>query len=81
MKNLLYQLSYIAKIKGLAEYIFQYHFKCEDLLQPVGICPQVHKVLGKLETNLTFLTYQTGRLDLTRFNLIKLFHCHLRLPS
>ena len=33
------------------------------------ICPQTHEVLGKPATNLTFLTYLAGRLDLTRFSL------------
>lgn len=34
----------------------------------MGICPQVHEALSKLATNLTFLTYLAGRLDLTRFS-------------
>lgn len=50
--------------------MFHNYFKCEDILQQVGLCPQAHKVLGKLATNLTFLTYLIGRLDLTRFRLI-----------
>ena len=50
--------------------MFHNYFKCEDILQQVGLCPQEHKVLGKLATNLTFLTYLIGRLDLTRFRLI-----------
>lgn len=49
--------------------MFHNYLKCEDILQQVGLCPQAHKVLGKLATNLTFLTYLIGRLDLTRFRL------------
>jgi hypothetical protein len=41
--------------------IFQQHFKGEDVLRPVGICPQAHEALGKPATYLTFLTYQNGR--------------------
>ena len=34
-------------------------------------CPQVHGVLSKLATNLTFLTYPARRLDLTRFSIME----------
>ena len=49
--------------------MFHNYFKCEDILNRWDLCPQAHEVLSKPETNLTFLTYLVGRLDLTRFNV------------
>ena len=56
--------------------IFQRHFKCVDILhrwERLARCDTrktLVPITGKPETNLTYLTYLIGRLDLIRFNLM-----------